>query len=240
MLGQGIIGRRPLSRFVQIDRLVARYTGIGSQTTAPVKLPHARYTVFINGDRLNEVRAFTLQDEHDVVLVDDHNWGRIPPNHIFMPIPLVQHEVPTGRYRMSIGTVTAACAWEIQVVLNSMMSWQTTPRPWRRTVPLPDAIRVRSGEKAQLRIARTGLYNIYLLVEEEADEKKRFAPFTLQLEASDGYRVDLAQSDGFGLGTTEFVFLGAGDWSVRMSSQTDWQLGLMPRTGPMGGGAQAF
>jgi hypothetical protein len=41
-LGQRIISRRPLSRFIQIDRLIGVFTGAGTETTPVFNLPRAR------------------------------------------------------------------------------------------------------------------------------------------------------------------------------------------------------
>jgi hypothetical protein len=111
-IGDNIIGRRPLSRFVQIDRLAVVKTGAGPTTTAPFRLPYARYSVFVNYDPPTAVNSFALVDDQGQRLPD---WSTIPVDVGEVSAPLVQYELRTGDYRLVIGTTTrpapGACRW---------------------------------------------------------------------------------------------------------------------------------
>jgi len=61
-LSQRIISHRPLSRFIQIDRLVNVLSGTGSQMSSWFYLPHARYTIFIAADPPGAARSFEIVD----------------------------------------------------------------------------------------------------------------------------------------------------------------------------------
>jgi len=156
-VGDSIIGRRPLSRFVQIDRLAMVKTGAGPTTTPSFSLPHARYTVFVDYDPPTAVTSFALLEDQGRALPD---WSSIKADVGVLKAPLVQHELPTGNYRLVIGTTTSTCAWMVQVVLNSMLSWQAPPRRWRPSSPPPEEILVRSGESPAFRVAQTGRYDV--------------------------------------------------------------------------------
>src|ERR1700736_6312973 len=115
-LGQRIISCRPLSRFIQIDRLVTVATGAGTQTTAAFYLPHARYTVFPVADPERAARSFALLDQRGDGVRDD--WSSFPPDVHGLSVPLVQDELQAGYYRLTIETAGPGCAWQGQVVLN--------------------------------------------------------------------------------------------------------------------------
>src|SRR5438270_3985511 len=140
-VGKDVIARRPLSRFIQIDRLVTVLVGMGSVTSSPLYLPRARYTIFMAYDPPAAVQSVSLVD----------SLGRGLPDWASVPVPagdvialLVQHELGEGNYRMAI-EASADCAWEAQVVLNSTLSWETPSRAFQRTSPVPDEIRLGSG-----------------------------------------------------------------------------------------------
>jgi hypothetical protein len=127
-LGQRIISRRPLSRFIQIDRLVTVLTGAGTQTPAGFYLPHARYTVFVEAEPARAARSFAILNRAGEGVRDD--WSRIPDDVINVPVPLVQHTLPAGNYRMTI-EASPSCSWQARVVLNSMRSWAAPPPAWQ-------------------------------------------------------------------------------------------------------------
>jgi len=145
-LGQRIISRRPLSRFIQIDRLVNVITATGTHTTPPFYLPHARYTVFPNAEPERSARSFALLDEAGGGVHDD--WSQFPPDVAGLTVPLVQHELKAGKYRMTI-EVSPTCAWRVQVVLNSRRRGKRRPEPGSRQDRHPirsrcEAVRVPS------------------------------------------------------------------------------------------------
>ncbi len=187
-IGDSIIGRRPLSRFVQIDRLAMVKTGAGPTTTASFRLPHARYTVFVDYDPPTAVTSFALLEDQGRALPD---WSSITADVGEVMAPLVQHELPTGNYRLVIGTTTPTCAWMVHVVLNSILSWQAPPRPWRPSSPPPEEILVRSGESPVFRVAQTGRYDVSWTVGEDQVEGHPIRPYWLDLRATDGHAIHL-------------------------------------------------
>lgn len=86
-LGQAIIGRRPLSRFVQIDRLATVETGAGTTATRPIRLRHGRYAVLC-GTTLpsRSDRSRSSMNAHGLP-----DWGGIPVAPGEVVVPLVQH-----------------------------------------------------------------------------------------------------------------------------------------------------
>jgi hypothetical protein len=237
-LGEAVIGCRPLSRFVQIDRLVMVKTGAGPTTTGTLRLPRGRYTVFVEYDPPTAVTSFALVDQQDRRLPD---WSRVPVDIGEVLAPLVQHELPSGNYRLDIGTGSPGCAWKVQVVLNSMLSWQAPPRPWRASTTPPAEITVRSGESPVFRVAQTGRYDLGWTVGGAQVDGHPIRPYWLDLRATDGHVIHLG-------GTTSptrdertgGAFLGAGEWTVEMKTTYEWQLLIKPVVGPLGGGTRGF
>ena len=241
-LGQPIITRRPLSRFIQIDRLVTVLTGAGTQTTPAFYLPHARYTVFPEADPERSARSFDLVDQHGQGVHDD--WTRFPPDVHGLSVPLVQHELKAGNYRLTIETDVPGCAWQVQVVLNSMLSWEGPPRAWRPSQPPPLPITLRRGEDPAFRIARTGHYVFDFSLGgfdgQRGTFPERFCPFNLSLRAADGHRLHLADGVENSTHWPSGAFLGAGQWAVEMETACEWALTIKPRIGPSGGGTRWF
>ena len=232
-VGQAIIGRRPLSRFVQIDRLVTVETGAGTTETPPFRLRHGRYTVFAWYDPPVAVRSLTVVDERGHGLPD---CGAIPVAPGEVVAPLVQHVLPTGMYHVEVETWTPICAWMVRVVLNSMLSWEAPPPAWRPSLPPPQTTGLQSGREPRFRLAQTGLYDIELTIREWRSGAPWFGgsvnPYSLDLRASDGHVLHLGQSTP--------LFLGAGEWTVEMKTSDAWHLGIVPVIGPTGGGARGF
>jgi len=59
------------------------------------------------------------------------DWTSIPVAAGEVTAPLVQAVIPAGNYRMAI-EASPDCAWQAQVVLNSMLSWEAPPGAFRR------------------------------------------------------------------------------------------------------------
>ena len=239
--GQRIISRRPLSRFTQIDRLVKVVNGTGTQTTPAFYLPHARYTVFPDADPERSARSFALLDEAGRGVRDD--WSQFPPDVVGLTVPLVQHELKARKYRLTI-EASPTCAWRVQVVLNSMMSWEAPPPAWRPRRPPPDPITLRSGARPVfLQIPQTGNYAIDLVVggfNGSPSLPERLCPFRLDVRAADGHSVHLGSTEPNKGRWPSWTFLGAGQWTVEMGTRCDWQLVVRPMIGPSGGGARWF
>lgn len=243
--GQRIISRRPLSRFIQIDRLVTVLTGAGTQTTPAIHLPHARYTVFPEADPERAARSFAFVDQAGYGVRAD--WSNFPPDVLGLSVPLVQHELNAGSYRLTIETASPTCAWRVQVVLNSMLSWAAPPPAWRQTLPPPAPIVLRRGDKPAFRVDQTGPYVMKFVLDgfdpgsvDWRREIQRMCPFELNLRAADGHMVHLGRGTEESAEWPTGAFLGAGGWSVEIDTAGEWQLSIAPQVGPSGGGTRWF
>lgn len=237
-LGDAVIGRRPFSRFIQVDRLAAVHTGAGPTTTNRFRLPHGRYTVFAAYERPAAVTLFALADDQDRHLPD---WSQIPVRTGEFTAPLVQHELASGSYRIVIGTATPACAWQVQVILNSMLSWEAPPRQWRPSEPPPSETRVGSGDEPIFRITQTGRYDLRWTIGEAPLEGHPIRPYWLNIRGSDGYVIHLGgTATPYRDDRTSGAFLGAGEWTVEIKTSFEWRLTISPVVGPLGGGARGF
>jgi hypothetical protein len=141
---------------VQIERLVVRHTGCGSMATGSFSLPRARYTIFVEYDPPEAVRSFKLVHQKDGPVPNWNGMGAERVGDVLAPI--VQHELPAGSYEVEIGTLSPKCSWDVQVVLNSMVSWRRPPPPWRPSVAPPDVVTVRSGDNPVFLLSQTGRY----------------------------------------------------------------------------------
>jgi hypothetical protein len=239
-LGQAIICRRPLSRFVQIDRLVTVQTGAGTTKTSTFRLRHGRYTVFADYDPPVAVRSLAVVDERGQALPE---WGSLAAAPGEVVAPLVQQVLPKGAYHLEVETRTPTCSWMVQIVLNSMLSWEAPPRAWRSSLAPPDRIDMRRGQRPSFRLVQTGLYDIDLKLGDWTVGGPRFrqiVPYSLDLRAGDGHSIHFGHATTFRGESSSPIFLGAGDWTVEMNTTSDWQLGILPVIGPRGGGTRAF
>jgi hypothetical protein len=232
-----IIGRRPLSRFIQIDRLVAVMRGAGTTTTSDFSLPHGRYTVFVDVDPPSAAHGFAfLNSEGEGVRQD---WRPITRFAANVPVPLVQHELPAGIYHVVIDVEPPTSAWMAQVVLNSMLSWERPPRRWRSPLPPPTPIAV-DGASRTLAIAQTGPYEISWTIGDRQVNRHPIRPYSLDLVAADDHVIHLGHATDSEGHSVAGAFLGAGEWVVDMKTEFPWRLEISPAIGPLGGGAWAF
>lgn len=241
-LGQRIISRRPLGRFIQIDRLVAVLTGAGTHTTAGFYLPRARYTVFVAAEPARAARSFALLSGTGEGVRDD--WSRIPGDVDSVPVPLVQHTLPAGNYQMTI-EAGPTCSWQAQVVLNSMRSWAAPPPAWQPSLAPPQPIMLGSGKSPDFRIDQTGTYLMDFMIDGFSagiswPREKPDCPFRLGLRAADGHLVYLGGGTAKHADWPSGAFLGAGGWRVQMETECPWELVIRPMIGPSGGGARWF
>lgn len=240
-LGKELIARRPLSRFIQIDRLVTVLTGAGTKTTPGFYLPHARYTVFVEAEPVRAARSFSLLNDAGEGVTGD--WSRIPDYVANVPVPLVQHELPAGNYRMAI-EATPACAWMAQVVLNSIQSWAAPPPAWRRSSPPPQPIMLGSGKSPDFRVEQIGTYATDFMIDgftiDQRVPRVKLCPFGLALRAADGHLIKLGAGTEREASWPSGAFLGAGNWQVDIDTKCEWELTIRPMLGPSSGGAHWF
>jgi hypothetical protein len=222
---------------VQIDRLVARHTGHGSTTTPWFSLPHARYTVFVEYDPPEAIQSFDLHRQRRGLVPSLNATGAKRAGDV--SAPLVQQELDAGKYRVAIRTLSATCSWDVQIVLNSMLAWRPAPRAWRASGAPPHVIVVRSGEDPRFLLSRTGRYEPQWTVG-PSPSVHAAAPHALDLRAADGHAVHLGAATMGSGHSVGLLFLGAGQWTVEMSTQMEWEFRLAPVVGPAGGGAHAF
>jgi hypothetical protein len=242
-VGTAVIARRPLSRFIQIDRLVTVLTGLGSATSPPLYLPHGRYTLFMAYDPPAAVRSLSLIDRSGRGFPD---WTSIPVSAGDVIAPLVQHAVPAGNYRMAI-EASSDCAWQAQVVLNSMLSWEAPPAAFHRRLARPAPILLGNDKNPDFRTEQTGTYAMELTLGDFAPHvaqqpvPEALCPFELGLRAVNGHHLHLARAtESNASWPPSFVFLGARDWRVEMKTECTWGLVIKPMVGSSGGGAYWF
>lgn len=256
-----ITGCPPLGPYKQLDQLLTKQTGVGSTTTPVFHLPDGRYTVFVDqdpGPNNSNLPAYPGPTPgaqsfvpgppptgciRSLEFVDDSNHG-ILAQAPATSVPLVQQELPAGRYHLVVRTLTSACNWQAQVVLNSLLYAEPAPPAWQSRTPPPASIVVRSGQSPSFHITQTGLYDPSWTVggvPPYPSTPTSLCTYGLGLRAADGHIVQL----GMGTSTSDQrsggpLFLGTGDWTVEMKTSCAWQLTIKPLIGPNGGGVTGF
>lgn len=223
---------------VQIDRLVWAETGAGPVETRPIRLPHGRYTIFVDYDPSDAVRRFELIDAHERTRPD---WSAIPAEAGEVRAPLVQEELPRGNYRVLIDTATLTCSWSVQVVLNALLSGGKPPALWQSRTPAPAAVTLHSREPAMFALPQSGRYLVRWRLGHASEDGFPIHSYTLKLRAADGHEIELGQAiDTEGDRRIDGAYLGAGMWTVDMQTSVDWEVTIAPLVGPLGGGAVGF
>jgi hypothetical protein len=225
-----------LNPYRQIDRLVARERGVGSAEQAPLRLPHARYTVYSSYDPDEAVESFAIVDQRGRRWPD---WAEIPAPVGHVIAPVVQEELPVGLYHVEVTTTTPTCSWDVQIVLNSMLALRSAPAAWQSSAQVPEPITIRRGEATQLRITQTGRYDVAWTIG-EASARPVIHPYSLTLRAADGHVLEMGAASATRGHRVNPVFLGAGEWTVEMITNEPWALVISPVVGPTGGGARGF
>jgi hypothetical protein len=256
-----ITGCPPLGPYKQLDRLITKQTAVGSKTTAGFHLPNGRYTVFVDQDPgpnnpnlpmsplpTPGAQSFVpgpsaIGCVSSLELLDDSDHGFLAQGPA-TSVPLVQQELPAGTYHLVVRTLTAACNWQAQVVLNSLLYAEPAPPAWQAGTAPPAAVVVRSGQSASFHIGQTGLYDPSWTVggvPPYPTTPTSLCTYELSIKAADGHVVHL------GAGTSNSdqrsggpLFLGAGDWAAEMKTTCAWQLTIKPLIGPNGGGVMGF
>lgn len=242
----------------QLDVNYATVTGVGSMSADALDLPHGRYTFFTYADPPNCLQSVALLDHAGKPAADDTSQriatvpASFPPgvptitaNSLGMQMvpTFVQQELASGSYRLKVTARSSGCAWEVEQILNYILSNETPPKP--TVAPSAPALDVRLGvinPDRHFHIDAAGIYKIDWAV-----------------TPCDQYSVDLVRSGG---GTTRLgdfqsmpapaggvvgpqgsggpIFLGAGDWTAQVSTRCFWQINIAPWRGSTGGGGQGF
>lgn len=242
----------------KLDINYATTSGVGSMTGASVSLPHGRYTFFTYADPPNCLQSVALLDHAGKPVVDDASQRiatvptAFPPgvpataaNSLAMQMvpTFVQQELQSGSYRLIVSAGSSGCAWEVQQILNYVLSAETPPRP---IVP-PSAPNVsvflnNSSADLHFRIPIAGMYEVRWSV-------TPCGRYSGDLIRSDGGTDHLGDGTPAALPPGAYIgpqtsdtpaFLGAGDWTAHVATSCFWQLQITPWRGSTGGGAQGF
>jgi hypothetical protein len=232
----------------QLDVNYATTTGVGSVTATPLALPHGRYTFFSHADPPNCVKGVVLLDHRGNAVVDDGpERAQIlgsPDVVVTQMVPtMVQQELSSGSYRLKVSTAGTGCAWDVEQILNYVLSNEAPLKPLIPTKAPNVAVSLgNSSTDLQFQIPVPGIYHVIWSV-----------------TPCDHYSGDLvrgrAGSEHLGDGTGAaappggFIgpmsqdspaFLGAGDWTAKVVTRCFWQIEVTPWIGSLGGGTQGF
>lgn len=240
----------------QLDINYAMTTGGGSTSVDPLNLPHGRYTFFSYADPPDCLKSVALIDHAGIVVADDVTARTAalaalpgttlpPPNSVSNAVvpTMVQQELKSGRYQLKVTARTPSCAWQVQQILNYVLSDEPALSP----VAAPSASNVdvvlgNSSTGLHFQIPTTGLYQVQWSVT-PCDR------YSADLIRSDGGTQHLGDGAAVGAppGTVigpqssdSFAFLAAGDWTARVATKCYWRLEIRPQVGSMGGGTQGF
>src|SRR5437588_8044849 len=228
----------------QLDINFATPSGIGSMTTAPVKLPHGRYTFFSSADPPTCVTSVVLLD-HGGHLVADDTAGRsgalsqapgAPPDvkvtvNLQMVPTMVQQELPSGSYRLKVTASGAGCAWQVEEILNYMLSNETPLTPMvLPSAPVLDVLLGNTSTDRHFHVDAPGIYKVDWNVtpcDTYSGDLVRSDGGTIHL--GDGRGVSVQPGGGFvgPQGTSMPTFLGSGDWTARVSTRCFWQIAIV-------------
>jgi hypothetical protein len=239
----------------QLDTNYATTTGIGSATGVPVKLPHGRYTFFSSADPPSCVTSVALLDQAGHAVADDAAQraaanqpapGAPPGVQVAVDVQtvatMVQQELSSGSYRLKVTTTGSGCAWQVEQILNYMLSDEP---PLKAIIPpSAPAVDVRLGVTSSDRhfhVGAPGIYKVDWAV--TACDK-----YSGDLVRTDGGTIHLGDGQAVSVGGGQIgpqvsslpMFLGAGDWTAKVSTRCFWQIDVVPWRGSTGGGGQGF
>jgi hypothetical protein len=232
----------------QLDVNYATTTGVGSTTVNALELPHGRYTFFSHADPADCVKSIALLDKDGTAVVDDASQrarGSLPPGAVVsqMVPTMVQQELPSGHYRLKITANGSSCAWQVEQVLNYVLSNEAPLKPLIPTkAPTVDVSLGNSSTDLHFQIPVAGIYHVKWMVT-PCDR------YSGDLVRSDGAREHLGDGAGAAVppgmvlgpqGQDGPTFLGAGDWTATVATRCFWQIQVSPWVGSLGGGTQGF
>jgi hypothetical protein len=232
----------------QLDINYATTTGVGSMTASPLALPHGRYTFFSYSDPPNCVKSVALLDHHGSAVVDDGSQrGQILGSRGMVAaqmVPtMVQQELSSGSYRLKVSTNGSGCAWDVEQILNYMLSNEAPLKPLVPTkAPNVDASLGNSSPDLHFQIPVAGIYHVIWNVtpcDRYSGDLVRTGGGAEHL--GDGVAAQVPPGGFVGpLGQDGPTFLGAGDWTAKVATTCFWQIGIRPWVGNLGGGTQGF
>ena len=238
----------------QLDTNYATTNGVGSMIGTPVKLPHGRYTFFSSADPPTCVTRVALVNQDGTTVVDDASQrgtpgsavpGSAAPDALSMQtVPtMVQHELASGSYRLNVTTSLAGCAWRVEQILNYILDNEAPLKPFAApSAPKLDVSLGNASTDLHFHVDPAGIYQVVWSVtpcDRYWGDLVRSDGGTLHL--GDGVAEPLAGGTIVGPGTSNApLFLGAGDWTARVTTRCFWSIQVTPLIGPKGGGTQGF
>ena len=241
--GQSVQGK-------QLDINYATTTGAGSMTASPITLPRGRYTFFSYADPPGCLKSVALIDRNGKVVAADSNFrGAVaspPPGGPVAAqqmIPtMVQQELSSGPYRLKVTARVPGCAWHVEQILNYVLSNEAPLKPIvPPSAPALDLTLGNSSRDLHFQITAPGIYHVRWSIT-PCDQYSGDLVRTGSVEhLGDGAAAPVPPGALIGPQTSDMpMFLGAGDWTVRVTTRCFWQLEMSPWRGTMGGGAQGF
>jgi hypothetical protein len=231
----------------QLDVNYITTTGVGSITATPLALPHGRYTFFSYADPPDCVKSIALLDQHGNSVVDDasHRGAAGPPGAVIsqMVPTMVQQELSSGSYRLKITATASSCAWDVEQILNYMLSNEAPLKPLVPTkAPGVDVSLGNSSADRSFQIPVAGIYHVKWFVtpcDRYSGDLVRTGGGSEHL--GDGVAAAVPPGGFVGpLGQDGPTFLGAGDWTAKVTTKCFWQIQVSPWIGSLGGGTQGF
>jgi hypothetical protein len=236
----------------QLDINYATTTGVGSMTTAPLKLPHGRYTFFSSADPPTCVQSVALLDHTGIAVADDAPQRAAvlqPPAGVSAPVSqlgtvptLVQQELASGSYRLRVTTSGTGCAWQVQQILNYILSNELPPKPASPpSAPGLDVLLGNLSTDLHFHLDKAGIYHVRWSITPCARYSGDLIRDGNVEHLGDGNAEPMPPGSAIGPQTSDLpMFLGAGDWTAKVATSCFWQIGVSPWRGPTGGGAQGF
>jgi len=232
----------------QLDINYATTTAVGSMTASSLKLPHGRYTFFSYSDPPECVKSIALLDQQGTAVVDDGSaraTGMGPPGSVSsqMVPSMVQEELSSGSYRLKVTTNGASCAWQVEQILNYLLSNEAPLKPMLPTkAPTVDVRLGNASTDLNFQIPVAGIYHVKWLAtpcDRYSGDLFRSGGGTEHLGdgvAAPGPPGTLVGPQGQEMPT----FLGAGEWTAKVVTRCFWQIEVTPWVGSLGGGTQGF
>ncbi len=235
----------------KLDTNYATTNGVGSVTEPPRNLPHGRYTFFSSADPASCVTSVALLNQEGHAVADDAAQraaalqpppggpGNVQVSVNLQMLPtMVQQELPSGAYRLKVTTRGSGCAWQVQQILNYMLSNEA---PLKLAIlPSAPALHVELGNSSTdltFHVDAPGLYK----VDWSVTPCDRYSGDLIRRDGGTLHLMALAPGGFVGPQVSSMpTFLAAGDWTAQVTTRCFWRIEVTPLIGPNGGGAQGF